>query len=120
MLQALWHMARDDRAWRRLPPGSPPHQTVWSRLMGWQRRTVLDPGPSAAHAATTPTRRSKTGSACSWSTRRATRSACRWSRPTSRIVMHSQPSLPISTRIQPCSWYGWTGPLPGPASFLQA
>ena len=31
MLQALWHVARDDRAWRRLPPGSPPHQTVWSR-----------------------------------------------------------------------------------------
>jgi transposase len=42
MLRALWHVARDDRAWRRLPPGSPPHQTVWSRLMGWQRRAVLD------------------------------------------------------------------------------
>lgn len=42
MLRALWHVARDDRAWRRLPPGSPPHQTVWSRLMGWRRRTVLD------------------------------------------------------------------------------
>jgi transposase len=42
MLQALWHVARDDRAWRRLPPGSPPHQTVWSRLMGWRRRAVLD------------------------------------------------------------------------------
>lgn len=42
MLQALWHVARDDRAWRRLPPGSPPHQTVWSRLMVWQRRAVLD------------------------------------------------------------------------------
>jgi transposase len=41
MLQALWHVARDDRAWRR-PPGSPPHQTVWSRLMGWRRRAVLD------------------------------------------------------------------------------
>jgi putative transposase len=27
---------------RRLPPGSPPHQTVWSRLMGWRRRAVLD------------------------------------------------------------------------------
>jgi transposase len=41
-LQALWHVARDDRAWRRLPPGSPPHQTVWSRLMAWRRRAVLD------------------------------------------------------------------------------
>ena len=42
MLQALWHVARDDRAWRRLPPGSPPHQTVWSRLKSWQRQAVLD------------------------------------------------------------------------------
>jgi putative transposase len=42
MLQALWHVARDDRAWRRLPPGSPPHQTVWSRLRSWRRRAVLD------------------------------------------------------------------------------
>src|SRR5687768_12733042 len=42
MLQALWHVARDDRAWRRLPSGSPPHQTVWSRLMAWQRRAVRD------------------------------------------------------------------------------
>src|SRR5215211_4811370 len=42
MLQALWHVARDDRAWRRLPSGVPPHQTVWSRLMGWRRRAVLD------------------------------------------------------------------------------
>jgi transposase len=42
MLQALWHVARDDRAWRRLPSGSPPHQTVWSRLMAWRRRAVLD------------------------------------------------------------------------------
>jgi len=42
MLQALWHVARDDRAWRRLPAGSPPHQTVWSRLMDWRRRAVLD------------------------------------------------------------------------------
>ncbi len=42
MLQALWHLARDDRAWRRLPSGSPPHQSVWSRLMAWQRRAVLD------------------------------------------------------------------------------
>jgi putative transposase len=42
MLQALWHVARDGRAWRRLPSGSPPHQTVWSRLMVWQQRAVLD------------------------------------------------------------------------------
>ena len=44
VLQALWHLARDDRAWRRLPSGSPPHQTVWSRLTGWRRRrrAVLD------------------------------------------------------------------------------
>jgi transposase len=42
MLKASWHVARDDRAWRRLPLGSPPHQTVWSRLMGWRRRAVLD------------------------------------------------------------------------------
>jgi putative transposase len=43
MLQALWHVARDDRAWRRLPSGSPPHQTVWSRLQAWRRRAaVLD------------------------------------------------------------------------------
>jgi putative transposase len=42
MLRALWHVARDDRAWRRLPPGSPPHQTVWSRLQTWRRQAVLD------------------------------------------------------------------------------
>jgi transposase len=42
VLQALWHLARDDRAWRRLPSGSPPHQTVWSRLTGWRQRAVLD------------------------------------------------------------------------------
>jgi putative transposase len=42
MLQALWHVARDDRAWRRLPPRSPPHQTVWSRLRSWRRRAVLE------------------------------------------------------------------------------
>jgi putative transposase len=42
MLRALWHVARDDRAWRRLPPGAPPHQTVWSRLQSWRRRAVLD------------------------------------------------------------------------------
>ena len=45
MLQALWHLARDDRAWRRLPPGSPPHQTVWSRLQSWRRQAVLDRAP---------------------------------------------------------------------------
>src|SRR3954454_4152691 len=42
MLQALWHVARDDRAWRRLAPRSPPHQTVWSRLRSWRRRAVLE------------------------------------------------------------------------------
>ena len=42
MLQALWHVARDDRAWRRLPPRSPPHQTGWSRLHRWRRRAVLE------------------------------------------------------------------------------
>ena len=42
MLPALWPPARDDRAWRRLPLGSPPHQTVWSRLRGWQLRAVPD------------------------------------------------------------------------------
>src|SRR3954462_5442571 len=42
MLQALWHAARDDRAGRRLPPRSPPHQTVWSRLRSWRRRAVLE------------------------------------------------------------------------------
>jgi putative transposase len=42
ILQALWHVARDDRAWRRLPSNAPPHQTVWSRLMGWRHHAVLD------------------------------------------------------------------------------
>ena len=42
MLQALWHLARDGCAWRRLPPGLPPHQTVWSRLSGWRLRAVPD------------------------------------------------------------------------------
>ena len=42
MLQALWHVARDDRAWRRLPSSSPPQQSVWSRLMTWRQRAVLD------------------------------------------------------------------------------
>ena len=42
MLQALWHLARDGCAWRRLPPGFPPHQTVWSRFSGWRLHAVLD------------------------------------------------------------------------------
>jgi transposase len=42
MLQALWHLARDGCAWRRLPPGLPPHQSVWSRLSRWRLRAVLD------------------------------------------------------------------------------
>ena len=94
MLQALWHVARDDRAWRRLPAGSPPHQTVWSRLMDWRRRAVLDRAswspaaasrpdgsggrrrrsstrkasglaPSGARAGTTRPRRSRAGNGCS-------------------------------------------------------
>jgi hypothetical protein len=53
MLGALWHLARDGCAWRRLPvgPGLPPHQSVWSRLLRWRLRAVLDralgPCPSA-------------------------------------------------------------------------
>jgi putative transposase len=44
MLGALWHLARDGCAWRRLPvaPGLPPHQSVWSRLLRWRLRAVLD------------------------------------------------------------------------------
>ena len=42
MLQALWHLARDGCAWRRLPPGLPPHQSVWSRFSRWRLRAVLD------------------------------------------------------------------------------
>jgi transposase len=42
VLQALSHVARDDRAWRRLPPGSPPHQTLGSRRRSWRRRAVLE------------------------------------------------------------------------------
>jgi putative transposase len=44
MLQALWHLARDGCAWRRLPAGPdlPPHQTVWSRFSRWRQRAVLD------------------------------------------------------------------------------
>ena len=39
-----WHLARDGCAWRRLPvgPGLPPHQSVWSRLLRWRLRAVLD------------------------------------------------------------------------------
>ncbi len=32
VLQALWHLARDGCAWRRLPAMFPPHTTVWDRL----------------------------------------------------------------------------------------
>jgi putative transposase len=42
MLQALWHLARDGCAWRRLPHGLPPHQSAWSRLWRWRLRAVLD------------------------------------------------------------------------------
>ena len=45
VLQALWHVARDDRAWRRLPPRLPPHQTVWSRLRSWRGRAVPERAP---------------------------------------------------------------------------
>src|SRR3954462_3352233 len=42
MLQALWHLARDGCAWRRLPAGVPPFPTVWSRLRRWRELAVLD------------------------------------------------------------------------------
>ena len=42
MLQALWHLARDGCAWRRLPDTFPPHTTVWSRLHRWRELAVLD------------------------------------------------------------------------------
>src|SRR3982750_1769682 len=42
MLQALWHLARDGCAWRRLPAGFPPFTTVWSRLRRWRELAVLD------------------------------------------------------------------------------
>jgi putative transposase len=42
MLQALWHLARDGCAWRRLPPSLPPHQSVWSRFSRWRLRAVPD------------------------------------------------------------------------------
>jgi putative transposase len=42
MLQALWHLARDDCAWRRLPALFPPFTTVWCRLHRWRELAVLD------------------------------------------------------------------------------
>jgi transposase len=42
MLRALWHLARDGCAWRRLPSAFPPHTTVWSRLRRWRELAVLD------------------------------------------------------------------------------
>jgi transposase len=42
MLQALWHLARDGCAWRRLPPAFPPRTTVWSRLDRWRKLKVLE------------------------------------------------------------------------------
>ena len=42
MLQALWPLARDGCAWRRLPGTFPPHTTVWSRLHRWRELAVLD------------------------------------------------------------------------------
>jgi transposase len=42
MLQALWHLARDGCAWRRLPSVFPPYTTVWSRLYRWRELAVLD------------------------------------------------------------------------------
>jgi transposase len=47
VLQASWQVARDDRAWRRLPPRLPPHQTVWSRLRSWRGQAVLERAPGA-------------------------------------------------------------------------
>src|SRR3954453_2137705 len=42
MLQALWHLARDGCAWRRLPALFPPFTPVWSRLRRWRELAVLD------------------------------------------------------------------------------
>src|ERR671933_99346 len=42
MLQALWHLARDGCAWRRLPAAFPPFTTVWCRLRRWREPAVLD------------------------------------------------------------------------------
>jgi transposase len=42
MLEALWHLARDGCAWRRLPARFPPFTTVWSRLRRWRELAVLD------------------------------------------------------------------------------
>ena len=44
MLQAVWHLARDGCAWRRLPALFPPFTTVWSRLRRWRELAVLDRG----------------------------------------------------------------------------
>src|SRR4051794_19930230 len=48
MLGALWHLARDGCAWRRLPVGPclPPHQSVWSRFLRWRLGAVLDRAPA--------------------------------------------------------------------------
>ena len=55
MLQALWHLARDGCAWRRLPGTFPPHTTVWSRLHRWRELAVLDrPWPSSSPASASP------------------------------------------------------------------
>jgi transposase len=44
MLQALWHLVRDDRTWRRLPGGIglPPHQRVGSRPLRWRLHEGLE------------------------------------------------------------------------------
>ena len=42
MLGALWPLARDGCAWRRLPAAFPPFTTVWSRLRRWRELAVLD------------------------------------------------------------------------------
>src|SRR3982750_207973 len=42
MLQALWHLAGDGCAWRRLPAAFPPFTTVGSRLRRWRELAVLD------------------------------------------------------------------------------
>jgi transposase len=42
MLQALWHLARDGCARRRLPALFPPFTTVWGRLHRWRKLAVLD------------------------------------------------------------------------------
>src|ERR671929_365725 len=42
MLQAVWHLARDGCAWRRLPAQFPPFTTVRCRLRRWRELAVLD------------------------------------------------------------------------------